>query len=454
MAIRTIHIDTARTWRGGQNQALLTVKGLRALGHPTMLVAHPDGELRRRAPQDTDLVPLAPRFEVDFHAAWKLARIIRAYEPVILHAHDPHGVALAALALGFRMPSPPPLLVASRRVDFRLAGNTLSRAKYRRVDRFICASAAIGRILAAGDVERDRIVTVHEGVDLQHVADATPVSLHETFWLPRGAPVVLNVAALVPHKGQRHLIEAFAEVVRAVPDARLVILGQGELHEALVKQVQQHGLEKHVLLPGFRTDVLSLMKTADVFVMSSVMEGLGTSLLDAMACARPIVATDTGGIPEVVVHEETGLLVPPRDAGALAEALVLLLKDEDLARQYGAAGYERVHHRFSVEHMVGETVAVYEALLVATAEGRGLHPRPDRIDDPCPSSPTCCSTPGHCARALSVNRCCACASAARSCCGRSSRRWRRSKAAGSRTYGCSASGWCSRFPDNDGWCCT
>ena len=130
-----------------------------------------------------------------------------------------------------------------------------------------------------------------------------------------------------------------------------------------MKQVHQHGLEKHVLLPGFRTDVLSLMKTADIFVMSSVMEGLGTSLLDAMACARPIVATDTGGIPEVVVHEETGLLVPPRDPGALAEALVLLLEQEDLARQYGAAGYERVHRRFSVEHMVGETVAVYEEML-------------------------------------------------------------------------------------------
>lgn len=365
MAIRTIHIDTARTWRGGQNQALLTVKGLRGLGHPTMLVAHPDGELRRRAPQDTDLVPLAPRFEVDFHAAWKLARIIRAWNPAILHAHDPHGVALAALALGFQMPWPPPLLVASRRVDFRLAGNSLSRAKYRQVDRFICASAAIGRILASDQISPERIVTVHEGVDLQHVADAPPVSIHETLWLPHGAPIVLNVAALVPHKGQRHLIDAFADVVRVVPDARLVILGQGELHDSLVKQVNHLGLDKHVMLPGFRTDVLSLMKTADVFVMSSVMEGLGTSLLDAMACARPIVATDTGGIPEVVVHEETGLLVPPRDPDQLADALVTLLKDETRARQYGAAGYERVHHRFSVEHMVTETVAVYKDLLTS-----------------------------------------------------------------------------------------
>ena len=362
MPIRTIHVDTARTWRGGQNQALLTVKGLRALGHPTMLVAHPDGELRRRAPQDTDLVPLAPRFEIDFHAAWKLARLIRAFRPAIIHAHDPHGVALAALALGFKMPAPV-RLVASRRVDFSLKGNALSRAKYRQVDRFICASAAIGRVLENDGVNPARIVTVHEGVDIAHVAAAPPASLHETFWLPHGAPVVLNVAALVPHKGHRHLIDAFAEVVRVVPDARLVVLGQGEPQESLAKQIRQHGLDKHILLAGFRTDVLSLMKTADVFVLSSVMEGLGTSLLDAMACARPVVATATGGIPEVVVHEETGLLVPPRDADTLADALITLLKDESRARQYGAAGYERAHRRFSVEHMVNETVGVYEQMI-------------------------------------------------------------------------------------------
>src|SRR3990170_5724983 len=86
--MRTLHVDTARTWRGGQNQCLLTVLGLRALGHETLLVAHPDGELRRRAPQDKWLVPLAPKFEVDFHAAWRLARLMRAFKPAVVHAHD------------------------------------------------------------------------------------------------------------------------------------------------------------------------------------------------------------------------------------------------------------------------------------------------------------------------------------------------------------------------------
>jgi len=360
--MRTLHIDTARTWRGGQNQCLLTVKGLRAAGHETILVVHPQGELRRRAPQDEWLVPLAPRFEVDFHAAWKLARLIRALHPRVVHAHDPHGVALAALALAFRQPIVPPALVVSRRVDFRLRGNAFSRYKHKQVRRFICASEAIRQILLRDGFEPARVVTVHEGIDLTHVGEAEPVSLHQTFWLPQGAPVILNVAALVPHKGQRYLIDAMAQVVRAVPQARLVILGEGELRPSLEKQVADLGLERHVLLPGFRHDVLSLLKTCDVFVLSSVMEGLGTSLLDAMACARPIVGTEAGGIPEVVLDGETGHVVPPRDADALADALIDLLTNDERARAFAAAGFERVRKRFSVERMVEETLAVYEAV--------------------------------------------------------------------------------------------
>src|ERR1700676_1134765 len=95
----SLHIDTARTWRGGQNQVLLTVNGLRALGHRAALVAHPDGELRRRAEEGLDLIPIAPRSELDLHAAWKLSRVVTRWVPDVVHAHDPHAVAMAALAL-------------------------------------------------------------------------------------------------------------------------------------------------------------------------------------------------------------------------------------------------------------------------------------------------------------------------------------------------------------------
>jgi glycosyltransferase involved in cell wall biosynthesis len=114
-----------------------------------------------------------------------------------------------------------------------------------------------------------------------------------------------------------------------------------------------------VLLPGFRTDVLGCLKSFDLFVMSSVTEGLGTSLLDAMACRRAIVATSAGGIPEIVEDGVNGLLVPPRDAHALADAIVRVLRDAGLRRRMGDAGFARVRDRFTVERMVAETVAVY-----------------------------------------------------------------------------------------------
>lgn len=356
----SLHVDTARTWRGGQNQVLLTVNGLRAIGHRATLVAHPDGELRRRVAEGLDLIPLAPRTEMDLAAAWKFSRLIKRLRPDVIHAHDPHGIAMASFALSIGGNSAGgPALVAARRVDFHLGGNSLSRWKNRQVDCFIAASEAIRQILLHDGVPADRTVTVHEGIDVEHVAAAEPVNVHEAFWLPHHAPVVGNVAALVPHKGQRYLIEAARQVVQDIPDARFVILGEGELREQLERQVRDHHLEKHVLLPGFRTDVLGCMKGFDLFVMSSVTEGLGTSLLDAMACSRPIVATTAGGIPEVVADGVNGLLVPPRDARALATAIVRALRDHQLRQRLGAAGLARVRDRFTVDRMVEQTAAVY-----------------------------------------------------------------------------------------------
>jgi glycosyltransferase involved in cell wall biosynthesis len=373
----SLHVDTARTWRGGQNQVLLTVNGLRSIGQRAALVAHPDGELRRRAAEGLDLIPIAPRTEMDLSAAWRFARVVKRLAPDVIHAHDPHGVAMASLALslgaGSATAGRAPALVASRRVDFHLKGNSFSRWKYRQVDCFIAASEAIRQMLVADGLPPAQTVTVHEGIDVDHVLAAPRVDVHEAFFLPHGAPVVGNVAALVPHKGQRYLIDAAHLVVQQVPDARFVILGEGELREHLEKQVHEHHLEKHVLLPGFRTDVLGCLKAFDLFVMSSVTEGLGTSLLDAMAASRPIVATTAGGIPEIVEDGVNGLLVPPRDQHALADAIVRALKDADLRRRMGEAGFARVNERFTVERMVAGTAAVYARVApsghVADAQG-------------------------------------------------------------------------------------
>ena len=356
----SLHIDTARTWRGGQHQVLLTVQGLRALGHRAVLVAHPNGELFRRMSEGHDLIGLAPRHEVDLAAAWRLWRVIKQLRPEVVHAHDPHAVSAAALALSFGSLAPAPFFVAARRVDFHLKGNSLSRWKNRQVDRFIAASKTIRDMLIEDGIDESRAVTIHEGIDIDRVLSAPPINIHAEYWLPTHAPIVGNVAALVPHKGQRYLLEAASFVLRDVPDARFVILGEGELRPQLEHQIHERRLDKHVILAGFRADVMSFHRSFDLFVMSSVTEGLGTSLLDAMAASKAIVATRTGGIPEVVADGETGLLVPPRDSRSLAESLVKLLTNDGLRAGMARRAFERVQSRFSATRMVEQTLNVYE----------------------------------------------------------------------------------------------
>jgi glycosyltransferase involved in cell wall biosynthesis len=357
---RSVHVDTARTWRGGQNQVLQLVTGLEALGHPATLVAHRDGELKRRAREGMRFVDITPRSEFDVRAAWQLSQVLADVQPGVVHAHDPMAVSLVAMAL--RMKSGltrTPRVVASRRVDFHLKHHAFSRWKYSHVDVFIAASDTIGQILLDDGITPERIVTVHDGVNVDYIDKQAPADAHAAFWLPKGVPVVGNVAALAPHKGQKHLVAATATVVREIPDTRVIIIGDGELREPLERQIRDLGLERHVLLAGFRGDVLGLLKSFDLFVMSSVTEGLGSAILEAMACSRAVVGTRAGGIPEVVVPGQTGLLVAPHDEPALADAIVELLRDPVRRAAMGAAGRARVVEQFSVEKMVLGTLAVY-----------------------------------------------------------------------------------------------
>lgn len=366
----SVHLDTARTWRGGQHQVLLTVTGLCELGHPAVLVAQASGELKRRATEGLRTVALNPSGEFDLQAGWQLYRVLRSLTPEVVHVHDPMGVALMAMALKFQPRlRPRPLIVASRRVDFHLKKNAFSRWKYRHIDVFITVSDVIARMLVEDGIPADRIEVVHDGVPVGTI-DKTPVSdIHKALWLPHGSPIVGNVAALVPHKGQKDLIAAAAKVVRAVPDARFVILGEGELRPALEQQVKSLGLDRHVFLPGFRQDVLSLQKSFDIFVMSSLTEGLGSAMLDALACGTPVIGTRAGGIPEAIEHGRTGLLVKPHHPDELAAAIVRLLKDPDLRARLGAAGRAHVETAFSVERMVEGTLAVYRSRLAARQPG-------------------------------------------------------------------------------------
>ena len=291
--------------------------------------------------------------------------MLREYTPEVVQAHDPHAVAMAATALSFGSVAPAPPLVASRRVDFHLASNSFSRWKYRQVARFIAASGAIRDILVHDAIPAAQVTVVHDGIDVGRVQRLPSLDLHVEFWLPRGVPLLVNVGALVGHKGQKHLLDAMPLVMREVPDVHLVILGEGELRAALERQVKDLHLERVVRMPGFREEVLSLMKSADLFVTSSVTEGLGSAVLDAMAMGLAVVGTTAGGTPEAVVHDQTGLLVPPAEPALLAREIVRLLKDPELRARYGRAGQARVEEHFGVDKLVEGTLAVYREVLRA-----------------------------------------------------------------------------------------
>jgi glycosyltransferase involved in cell wall biosynthesis len=248
-------------------------------------------------------------------------------------------------------------------VDFHLKRHAFSRWKYKHVEVFLAASHVIASMLQQDGITPDRIETVHDGVPISYIDKQPPVDVHATFWLPHGAPVVGNIAALAAHKGQKHLVAAAKRVVRELPDTRFLIVGDGELREALERQIKELGLERHVLLTGFRPDALGLMKSLDLFVMSSVTEGLGSAVLEAMACRIPIVGTRAGGIPEAIVDGQSGVLVPPHDDEALATAMLRVLRDRELAARLAEGGRARVEDAFSVDRLVSETVRVYSERL-------------------------------------------------------------------------------------------
>jgi glycosyltransferase involved in cell wall biosynthesis len=356
----SLHIDTARTWRGGQGQVLHTVMGLRAMRQRAALVAHPEGELFRRMSEGTDLIPLAPRNEIDLAAAWRLSRVLKQYRPDIVHAHDPHAVAMAATALSIISLSPAPVLVASRRIEYRIGHNSFSRWKYDQVDCFIAISEAVRDRLIADGIPRAKTTVVHEGVDVERIVHLPAANVHAAFFLPTHAPIVGNIGALVAQKGQHHLIDAAALVVRHIPDVRFVICGEGDLRPQLEEQIKRKHLERHVFLAGFRADALELLKGFDLFALSSLHEGMCTSLVDAMAASKAAVATAVGGVPEVMADGQTGYLVPAKDHDAMAQRIIELLQHEPLRQRMGDAALRRARERFTVERMVKGTIEVYE----------------------------------------------------------------------------------------------
>lgn len=366
--MNVLHLDTGTEWRGGQQQVLYLTQGLQEMG-VISVVATPAGsplatQLRRRN---------LPVIEIPYAAPYA-PRSVRGVQKIlaerawnILHMHTSHAHTLGFLAL--RLPPPKtfhkPAFVVSRRVDFVPHGDPLSRLKYTSGGQFfVCVSEAIRRVLEEYGVPARSLYVVRSGVSVPRRPRADERSqLRGALGIEAERFLLGAIGELVPHKGHRYLLEAFATVRASLPAAHLVVIGGGELEQSLKAQAAELGLNGSVTFTGFRPDAASYLPAFDLFVHSSVEEGLGTSILDAEAAGLPIVATRAGGIPEAVLEGESALLVQPGDPESMASAILELGRDADRRAAMGDAGARFVAQAHSDRRMVEETFAAYQDIL-------------------------------------------------------------------------------------------
>ncbi len=215
----------------------------------------------------------------------------------------------------------------------------------------------------------EKIFTIPNGIDWQSYeetnsqASETNVRLRKELNIPSGAPVIGSIANLCKMKGHTIIVDALPLIQQAVPEVKCLFAGTDYLHGRIQAYVREKKAENAVIFTGFRQDVPEMCTLLDIYLLPSEWEGLPTAILEAMAMKKPVVASHVGGIPELVVPGETGILIPPHDPQALADAVIHLLKNPGIARKMGQAGYERARRHFSLDDIVARTEAVYDHLI-------------------------------------------------------------------------------------------
>lgn len=356
MTIRVLHVDTERGWRGGERQTLWLAAEMARRGHESVVAARQGEPLAARASAaGLSVVDCRPVSELDPRAAWRLRREILSRRIDVVHAHTAHAVAIGAMAtLATGVP-----LVVARRVDFPLRGNAGTRWKYGRAARIVAVSNAVANVLVAGGVARSRIDVVPDGVDLRRTVEPATAATLAACGVAPNRPLVVQVAQLVGHKDPVNFVRAMAYANRGSTKLQALLVGDGPLRPEVTDEIRRLSLVDVIHLTGFRDDADSLLAAASVACLSSREEGMGSVLLDAMAFGRPIAATIAGGIPEVVVDGESGLLAERENPEALGAAIARLANDRALSDRLAEGGRRRVRE-FSVERMTDRTIAIYE----------------------------------------------------------------------------------------------
>jgi glycosyltransferase involved in cell wall biosynthesis len=361
--MRVLHLDSGINWRGGQQQVYYLASGLEKLGVEQHVVVREGSELAARIQSlklPLSTLPLSSEFNLT--SLCRLVKIRRQFNPDIIHVHDSRTLGLVAIlkAVGERVK-----LVAARRVTFHIRRNPFWKFKYQmQTDRIIAVSRFVREQLIEEGVKPERIQLVYDGFPFDSLgAKSDRAASRRRYGVEEDELLLGTIGQFSPEKGHEFLIRGFKKVSNIYSHARLMIVGGGALGESYRRLVHELQLHERVILPGFVPDLREVFSALDLFVFPSLKEGLGSTLLMAMAHQVPICASRTGGIPELVVEGETGFLFAPGDAQSLADTVLCALQSPPIARCLSANGLRLVEAQFPVERMVSETYDVYSNVL-------------------------------------------------------------------------------------------
>ncbi len=360
--MRVLHIETGKYLYGGALQVCHLIKGLSDQNIESILVCPRRSAIGRAMNGKVHVVELPVAGDLDITFFLGLLRTIRRTRPNIIHVHSRRGADVwGGLAAGLaRVPA-----VITRRVD-NPENRLAVRLKYAWYQRIITISQGIHQVLQKEGIDGARMSCIKSAVDHRVYENRCDRKwLETTFDIPPGARVIGIIAQLIHRKGHRFLLSVIPRILAKHPDTFFLFLGQGPLLGEL-KAWHGHCKEtsSRICFAGFRHDLARILPCLYMVVHPATMEGLGVSLLQAAAAGIPVIASRAGGIPEIVFHNKTGLLIEPGDIEALARAVISLLDDPVHAGKLGRAGRMHVQTNFSVDKMVSGNLSVYREMQV------------------------------------------------------------------------------------------
>ena len=365
--MRPLLVDLEMQWRGGQNQVLLLLKGLRARGHQPELVAAKGSALEERARVCGVPVYSASRGLLRLPAARRIHTLVRSGRFDLIHVNESQALTAAWLARTHRaLP-----LIISRRVGYPLGKSVVSRMRFQAARWIIANSQWVADQVAGSGVSREKIKVVFEGVEIPQTPSAELRMQARARWgVMDNAPLLGCVAVLSPDKGQEMLIRALPPLRKQFPACRLLLAGDGPCRRDLHRLAEELGVEDAVIFAGFVKEIEMVYAALDIFLFPALFEGLGTSLLAAMSHGVPSIAFERCAFGEIIQHEKNGLLMKTAGHEGMQNAAARLLLEAEFAQKLGAAGRQRIEETFSTENMVRETIRVYSEAAPDRAQER------------------------------------------------------------------------------------